>query len=167
MKFKSNEKNLPFFLIPILLGATLSGAQQSPKQNLTLQTLLENYIKIQETLASDSSEGVEKIAKIISTQSAKIHFTHLSNQAQSELKSFPARLKNTALSLAKEKEIKPMRDRFKAVSNLLVQWAKIEKLPGIQIVHCSMANASWLQKTGPTRNPYYGKAMLECGEVQE
>jgi hypothetical protein len=28
-----------------------------------------------------------------------------------------------------------------------------------------MAKASWLQKVGEARNPYYGKSMLDCGEV--
>lgn len=28
-----------------------------------------------------------------------------------------------------------------------------------------MAKASWVQKRGKVRNPYYGPKMLDCGEV--
>lgn len=37
--------------------------------------------------------------------------------------------------------------------------------------HCPMANggkgANWISREQPIRNPYYGKAMLTCGKVQE
>jgi len=33
-------------------------------------------------------------------------------------------------------------------------------------VYCDMAKASWLQMDRKIRNPYYGKEMLECGEIR-
>jgi len=38
---------------------------------------------------------------------------------------------------------------------------------GVQRMTCPMASAPWLQKGGDTKNPYYGKQMQSCGEVQK
>jgi hypothetical protein len=34
------------------------------------------------------------------------------------------------------------------------------------VQHCPMAEADWLQLEAKTRNPYYGSAMPDCGEVR-
>ena len=38
--------------------------------------------------------------------------------------------------------------------------------PDLFVLHCPMAEADWLQLDRTVRNPYYGKSMLECGEVR-
>lgn len=41
----------------------------------------------------------------------------------------------------------------------------------VQVMFCPMAlgggGARWLQRPGPVANPYYGRAMLRCGEVRD
>ena len=38
---------------------------------------------------------------------------------------------------------------------------------GVKLAYCPMVKASWLQKGDTIRNPYYGSAMLECGEFRK
>lgn len=148
MKINLYRKRNIAVLIAMLLGVTLAHAKiEGQKKDSAMGAALVNYLKIQETLASDSTQGVGELAQAISVQAPK--------------------LKKVSLALAQEKEIKPMREHFKDLSSLMVLWAKVEKPAGVQIVTCSMANGSWLQKTGAVRNPYYGKGMLECGEIEK
>ncbi|MCM2324567.1 MAG: DUF3347 domain-containing protein [Oligoflexia bacterium] len=111
-------------------------------------TVLPHYLKIQQTLAKDSLDGVADAAKAIvgGTKDEKI--------AQ------PAR------ALAEAKDLDAARKAFKALSVPMTTWASVAKPAEVQTVFCSMANARWLQKKGGIRNPYYGSGMLECGEVQ-
>ena len=57
-----------------------------------------------------------------------------------------------------------MRAAFKPLSEALVRlpWPR-----QYQPMYCPMydgnAGATWVQKTGPVTNPYYGNAMLRCG----
>jgi multidrug efflux pump subunit AcrA (membrane-fusion protein) len=38
--------------------------------------------------------------------------------------------------------------------------------PELFVLHCPMADADWLQLDRTVRNPYYGKSMLDCGQVR-
>jgi hypothetical protein len=46
----------------------------------------------------------------------------------------------------------------------MVAWATVAKPAGVEVMYCSMAEGRWLQRTQSVRNPYYGAAMLTCGE---
>ncbi|RYG53246.1 MAG: DUF3347 domain-containing protein [Chitinophagaceae bacterium] len=37
----------------------------------------------------------------------------------------------------------------------------------VYLQYCPMAKASWLSNENEIRNPYYGTAMLTCGEVKK
>ncbi len=39
--------------------------------------------------------------------------------------------------------------------------------PGWSLYYCPMADGYWLQAAEPVANPYYGKAMLRCGDKVE
>lgn len=68
--------------------------------------------------------------------------------------------------------IKHQREHFDMLSRDLLEVVKRIK-PSVALYHdhCPMYNAKkgapWLSETKEVRNPYYGKEMLECGEVKE
>jgi len=79
------------------------------------------------------------------------------------------------LSLTKvtaAQEIEPFRLAFAALSSEMARvagmFAPLRAAP-LYILHCPMAfddrGASWLQQDQAVRNPYFGKAMLTCGDV--
>ena len=66
-------------------------------------------------------------------------------------------------------DLKAARAAFKPLSDSLIKYlaAHTEQAGGFEKVFCSMANASWLQKSGSTvSNPYLGKAMAHCGKIE-
>lgn len=70
-------------------------------------------------------------------------------------------------------DIEKQRSYFITLSDNLFAVMKVVK-PGngeTYLDHCPMANggkgANWISREKPIKNPYYGKAMLTCGKVQE
>ncbi|MBI4925731.1 MAG: DUF3347 domain-containing protein [Bdellovibrio sp.] len=143
-------KNFNLFVFVLLCGVlSLNINAAKPTLDPVMTSVLDSYLKIHGALAADTTQGVSEAAQTI-TKTAPT-----------------TQLKKASLTLSKEKDLKTMRERFKDLSEHMVKWARIQKPADIQITFCSMANARWLQKTGSVKNPYYGKEMLECGEIEK
>ena len=66
--------------------------------------------------------------------------------------------------------LKDQRDAFKKVSESVIELlGKVPPStafgPRVFVIHCPMAEASWIQKSDEIANPYFGSEMLECGTV--
>ncbi len=140
-------KNTPRIFFQLLFAACLFTAVSI--SHAAAPGALESYLKIQDALASDSMDAVAASS------------LEISKSATSE------KIKKAALALSKAADIKSTRLLFKSLSAEMLTSVNHKAPSGLSIVTCEMAHASWLQKAGPVRNPYYGKSMLECGEVQK
>ena len=129
-----------------LMTAVSSFAASPGKLN---PEVLNSYLKIQESLANDSMVGVSNAAAAV---------------AETTL---DEKVKTSAQALSRDTDLESARKHFKEFSFGMDHWAKNEKPSGIDRVSCPMVNAPWLQKHGAIKNPYYGKKMLGCGEVQK
>lgn len=107
--------------------------------------VIAEYIKIQDSLANDSTQGVSEAAK-------KIVALEKNSKVTKE-----------AQKVASAKDIKAMRESFKALSKEVIAATPKKELKDVKVAGCPMANAQWLQKGEKIRNPYYGASMLECG----
>jgi len=125
---------------------------------VTVQTVVADYAKVHDALARDTLEGVPEAAGRIADGAAKM-------RAPEGFADLPKQVVEGAKAVAAAKDIKAARAAFKSLSTPLVAWALASKAPNLVAIHCSMANASWLQASLPIRNPYYGASMLACGEV--
>jgi hypothetical protein len=73
-----------------------------------------------------------------------------------------------AETLAQAKDLKAARAAFKPLSASLVKYLA-DKKAGKGVYHevyCPMADANWLQTGKDIKNPYFGKEMLDCGEIK-
>ena len=55
-----------------------------------------------------------------------------------------------------------------ALSGAMLSLAKNDEAgfgDGVKIAYCPMVKKYWLQKGDTIRNPYYGKAMSDCGRL--
>ncbi|MFG1501115.1 hypothetical protein ABMA70_12995 [Halobacteriovorax sp. XZX-3] len=62
--------------------------------------------------------------------------------------------------------ISGLRDSFKLLSEIYIKNGKSLENSDLKIVKCPMAKARWIQKGSSVKNPYYGKKMLTCGEIE-
>ena len=71
--------------------------------------------------------------------------------------------------IAETKDLGKQRDYFANFSSNMVTLTKSFKLSEqpVYLVYCPMKEASWLSSEKEIKNPYYGSAMLTCGEVKE
>lgn len=130
-----------------------------------MQAVLGDYLKIHAALSSDKLEGTSRAAEQIARSAAGLKPGAVTGEHGGHYKKIPSDIKTAAAGLARAKDIETARAAFKELSKPLAMWASMARPGGIDVVHCSMANGSWLQKAGEIRNPYYGAKMLNCGEV--
>ena len=133
----------------VTISFITANAFAASSKNSEMKEVLGSYLKIQEALSSDSLDQVQiEAAKIVKRATDK-------------------EIKAPALSLSHATTLDAARGDFKRLSVAMDNWAAEAKPEGVQRMTCSMANAPWLQKRGEIKNPYYGKQMLSCGEVQK
>ena len=122
-----------------------------------VQTVFDNYLSVQAALAQDSLKGVSTaaaaMAKAIQGDSKKALSPKVAQQTQ---------------ALANAKDLATARDAFKSLSDSLIQHLKDQKVPAgtYYVAYCPMAKASWLQIDKTIINPYMGKSMIHCGQIQ-
>lgn len=122
-----------------------------------VQSVYDNYISIQESLAQDSLKGLSKAA---SAMTKAIH--------GDSKNSLSPKVAQQAEALAEAKDLAAAREAFKPLSESLIQYLKEQKVPAgtYYIAYCPMAKAGWLQTGKTVLNPYLGKSMLHCGEIK-
>lgn len=82
-------------------------------------------------------------------------------------------MEGKAISVTEDKTCERQRLFFGSLSNNLYLLLKAVDMKGGQIYHeyCPMAfnntGAYWISEEAEIRNPYFGKKMLECGEVSD
>mgnify|MGYP002336258182 CR=1 FL=1 len=74
-----------------------------------------------------------------------------------------------ATPISESKDLKKQRQHFSNLSNNMTALAKAVKLSNDPIyqAYCPMKKAGWLSNEKAIKNPYYGSAMLTCGNVVE
>ena len=139
-------------------GSASPAAQPAAAANKLPQpaaAVFDHYTHIQTALANDSLQGVAESAQAI----AKTVQGDAAN-------AFQATVAEQAHTLAKAADLPAAREAFKSLSQSLIEYrSKNSQVAGrYRQVHCSMANADWLQTDSIVNNPYLGKAMAHCGQ---
>lgn len=124
--------------------------------NGAAQIVFENYLRVQAALAQDSLEKVSASAQLLA-QAARTDAA----------KSFPASVAVQADALAKANGLPLARAAFRPLSDSLIQYVNAGKVPAgtFYELYCPMVKAGWLQLEATVQNPYYGPAMLACGQI--
>ncbi len=142
------------------------GATAQPPAALPapVKSVFDNYLKIQAALAQDFVQGINDI-KALKDRSLAIADAVRKDPANT----LPAEVAQQAEALAKTEDLQAARKAFKPLSESLIKYLDGHKGQAghFEKVSCSMANARWLQKAAtPVSNPYYGKSMLRCGQIE-
>ncbi len=122
-----------------------------------VQAVYDGYTQIHLALAQDSLEGVSAAARAIA-----------SAVKSDSTKALPAKVSNQAEALANAKDLANARAAFKPLSESLIQYVRTQKVAAgtYYVAYCPMAKASWLQTGKTVVNPYMGKSMVHCGQIQ-
>jgi len=143
------------FLVVSIFEAVMAGPPAT-----SVEQLLDQYYVIQKSLASDSTRGVEAAA----AQLAKICRQAAGAEPQAKAKLLALADAATKFQAA---DVKSARGGFGELSDRLIAFLQAtgaKRNPPYQFF-CPMVKKNWLQPDKETRNPYYGSAMLTCGEL--
>ena len=131
--------------------------------------VLAEYFKLKDALvASDAektkAEAYKMLELLNKTKTAKL---------DGMVKSHLSKVKDMLQAISENSKIENQRDHFIILSENMVALASNMNFEGnpVYVQFCPMANnnkgANWLSLEVEVRNPYYGDAMLTCGEVKD
>ncbi|MBZ9632145.1 efflux RND transporter periplasmic adaptor subunit [Salegentibacter sp. LM13S] len=153
--------------------SNLSEIKLSEAEKTELQEVFNSYLALKNTLVEDDFEGAKK--QLIGLEKAieAVDNSVISNSAADAMENYKNRLQSELPALKASEDISALRTGFIDLSAEMIRMAKSFKPfnEQIYIQHCPMANndkgADWLSLSEEIRNPYYGSAMLNCGEVTD
>jgi Cu(I)/Ag(I) efflux system membrane fusion protein len=138
-----------------------------------LNEVLNEYIALKDAFVKEESSNIISQSEKIGGLLSKVDMKFLENkEAQTFWMSLEKQLRVAVSSILKTTVIKEQRNHFKQVSASLIEALQVfgvnEK---VFITFCPMADsdkgAYWLSKDEKVINPYFGNAMLTCGEVKQ
>ena len=94
----------------------------------------------------------------------KVH-TALATDDLSGAKSAAKELGEEGSDIAKAGSLKDARAGFEKLSNRAK--TLVAGQSGYHVAHCPMLNKDWVQTSTTIANPYGGKEMIACGEIQK
>ncbi len=138
----------------------------------SLKPLFDSYLKLKEALVNDDFDKSIQEAKVFEKELGKVNMSIFKGEAHNVWMKHSSEAKKAIYTLTKSNDIDNVRQYFVTLSEQMVMIAKtfepIEKTLYVQ--HCPMANqdngADWLSTEQEIKNPYFGEAMLKCGEVK-
>lgn len=160
-------KNTSVLLLLVVIATSSLLLAGTERFDSAMQPILEEYLKIHETLTQDKIDGATRAAAQIVILSKALDAETVTGEHQGDFKDLPTKIKRAAQDLEKQKDIGPMREAFKALSKPMAMWASMSRPKDVYVMYCPMAKSSWLQKDKAIRNPYQGQEMLTCGEIVE
>ena len=137
-----------------------------------LKQVFDDYILLKDALVNDDAKMAQQAGMQINQSLKKVDMKLLSDEiAHNHWMTIQKEIKNSAASIENSSEIASQRGHFKHLS---AHMTSSLQLFGInQTVYnefCPMADDNkggyWLSLEKEIRNPYYGQAMLTCGEVK-
>ncbi|RFC53106.1 efflux RND transporter periplasmic adaptor subunit [Brumimicrobium aurantiacum] len=143
------------------------------KEKDALSPLFEAYFKLKNNLVNDDFKAGISSAKEMTTILNKVDMKIFKGEAHDFWMKRSDVLSKELKKAISTKEIGELRKPFEEISNQLIMILKsfgaMDK--AIYIEHCPMVNnnngADWLSLESEIKNPYYGEAMLKCGEVKQ
>ncbi|MFH1715723.1 MAG: efflux RND transporter periplasmic adaptor subunit [Planctomycetota bacterium] len=153
-------------------GRKQEALEVSDKFREQLWAVVEKYLSLQNSLASDDKDSAARAAGEALDALSAVDMGLLSGEAHNIWMSNSGNMKTALNKIKQAHAIEPMREGFEKLSNELIATAErfgTYKTKALYKLHCPMAfnnkGADWLQIDKDTRNPYFGAAMPKCGQV--
>jgi Cu(I)/Ag(I) efflux system membrane fusion protein len=147
---------------------------QSDQVKKVLGPIYDAYFTVKEALTKDDLAAAQKAAKHFQQKLTEINnLDFKEEEATQKWKKMKRSLTESSEAVAQSKDLKKTREAFLQLSNTMVAltrtFAPLDQTIFIQ--HCPMADqnngADWLSREKEIRNPYFGPAMLKCGEIKQ
>ncbi|MEB2786308.1 efflux RND transporter periplasmic adaptor subunit [Algoriphagus persicinus] len=146
-------------------------APVSQKAKESLLPLFTEYLAMKNALTNDNLDQAKEAGSKFLKLANGINMSLFTGDSHNVWMSLSSDLKNTLQHVEHFKTLEEIRKPFQQVSKSMIE-IETSFNPNdkpLYVLHCPMANenkgADWLSFTKEVINPYYGQAMLTCGEV--
>jgi Cu(I)/Ag(I) efflux system membrane fusion protein len=149
-------------------------AEESPEAVRAITPVYEAYFELQMALAGDDLGRARERAGELGRRIGKVDMTLFSPTGHTVWMRLSRRLSDEVSRLGDTDDIASARDAFYGLAGAMIE---LEASFGHDddrdyfLVFCPMARnnqgANWLQDVETVFNPFYGAAMLRCGEIKE
>ena len=137
-----------------------------------LNSVYDGYINLKNALVEDNTNKVSQDANTLLDNLSQVDMKLVKDKTHNHWMSLAKEIKYSATSISKTTDLKQQRSHFKHLSSHLINAVQLfgvnEK---VYVEFCPMADnnngAYWLSKEEKVINPYFGEAMLTCGEVKQ
>jgi len=157
-------------------------SKMDDKCNTSLSRMLKDYFELKEAFVATNAQRVDSAIRnfIISTDSFKTAFSNL--KFKDDTVNYIAKWSiyidsisfySNQLLTIKDTTCELKRVPFSNISDQFFTFLKLAQIKnaGIYQQHCPMAfdnkGANWLSNESEIKNPYFGKKMLECGDLTD
>lgn len=144
----------------------------SPSFRTTLRPIVEAYLQAHAQLADDDFDGARDSLGNLARRANEAS-PEGSRRAIDEWQRVASKLVGHARRGASSGDMADLRNAFEHLSMQMGELLRVFGNPleaPLQLAFCPMAfdskGAEWIQQDGPLENPYYGQAMLRCGEFR-
>lgn len=156
------------------LAASSANKPEAPESfQKQLGKVFNAYSTLSEALAADNLSNAQKQTALIADELKKIDHTSLSGDAHKVWMDALENINDGISAIRDAKDIVGVRAGLEPLSYGMIDAVEklgIKSAKPVYEVFCPMAfdfkGAKWLQSDENVRNPYFGEAMLQCGEVE-
>lgn len=152
--------------------AEVKSVSINQKAKDALKPLYEEYLNFKDALVADNLAEAQSAANELKAKLDAVNMSIFTGASHNAWMDHSSDLKNALQHVQHLKDIEAVRKAFQQVSEGMIDLTKafnpLEKTLYVQF--CPMADnnkgANWLSTEEEIRNPYFGEAMLTCGEVK-
>jgi len=135
---------------------TIDAATASSKPAAAqLSAIVDAYVRIQQALHADTTERIREHAGVIEAEVRN-------------LGSIGERMRTSAAALMSANDLQAARAAFGPLGDAIMTYVKASGSSygdGVTVAFCPMLQKYWLQRGDTVQNPFYGKAMSDCGRI--
>lgn len=137
-----------------------------------LNKVYENYIDLKDALVQDNTSKASEDAKALLNNLSQVDMTLVKGEAHENWMTLSKEIKASSTAISETSDLKNQRKYFRDLS---LDFIKAVQMFGVDekvyVEFCPMADSNegayWLSQEEKVINPYFGDAMLTCGEVKE
>ena len=137
-----------------------------------IEPIISAYLKLKDALVSDDFDNSKASGIQLLALTNNVNMNLFKGKSHEVWMGFQNDINSELEHIEHYTELDEVRNAFVNLSNTMIVMANTFK-PNekLFVLHCPMANnnkgADWLSNSKEIRNPYYGAAMLACGEVKD
>lgn len=137
-----------------------------------LKQVFDAYLNVKDALVNDDGAVAQKEAEQIEESLGKVDMKLLKDkEAHNHWMTIQKELKASSNAMASTSDIKEQRGHFKHLSAHMISSVQLFGVnQKVYTNYCPMADSNkgayWLSIEKEIRNPYYGEAMMTCGEIK-